>query len=56
MVLFAVIAIVVVIAVVGAGLSTAAVLERRRNRAVLGDERALGKDPDPDHGPAGSAP
>jgi len=52
MVLSAVIAIVVVVGVVGAGLSSAAVLERRRNRSVLGDERAQGRDPDPDHGPA----
>lgn len=55
MVLTAVIAILVIVGVVGAGLSTAAILERRRNRAVLGDERAQGRDPDPDHGPAGSA-
>lgn len=52
MVVLTVIAIVVVIGVLGAGMTGAALLERRRNRAVLGDERALGRDPDPDHGPA----
>ena len=52
MVLLTVIAIVVVVGVLTAGMITAALLERRRNRAVLGDERALDRDPDPDHGPA----
>ncbi|MGN6160304.1 MAG: hypothetical protein ACTHOG_01245 [Marmoricola sp.] len=46
-----VVVIIVVILAFAVALAGAMLLERRRNRAVLGNERAQGRNPDPDKGP-----
>jgi hypothetical protein len=47
----AIIVVIVVIAVFAVAMVAAAILERRRGREVLGDERARGRNPDVDRGP-----